>query len=969
MKKKLLISFLTGQLFLTCSYGQIKRIGTPDIINFERDEYKAAARNWAITQDLEGIIYFANDDGILSYDGDTWKVYKINKYSVGKGLHTDPMGRIFAGSYDGFGYLEQDEFGNMDYHSLLDSLPRNHRDFSGHWRGFTNKYGMFFQSLSLFFYDYNGFELLSTDRNFKFSAYINDRLFVQDENKRLFELKGNKLYQVPGSDIFRESKEIWAMFPIGDSIIIGTQKSGLYLYDGFKFSEFKCEANAPLIRHQIFNGIEIGNGFYSIGTKDGIYIINKKGQIIQHINKDSGLNSNGVLSQFLDSEGLLWLGLDNGISLIKINSPYTYLGEGMGVEGAGNSAAILDDKIYLGTSQNLYVSGWDNGKTSEIFKEIPEGSGPVWTLQRFNDQLLCGYNLGTLLINKNGMKKISDLPGTWKFLRLKHHPQYIIAGNYHGLSLYRIRSNSIEFVSAISGLEESCRVFEEDDKGDIWMTHNYKGAFHIKLNNALDSIVQLKFYDDKSGFPNHFDIYVNKLGDRLLFCTENKIYRYNSKNDNFEPDTEMNTLFHNLPAIRSVKKLDNGNIWFASNQIPYVLQLQNDSSYKLIDFRKRRFVHKLVNNFEYFNHIDEKNVLFGVNEGFVHYNTNDTSQFSQEIQCYLRHLILSQANDTVAIFGTNEKGDHIVKKVSFPFNQNSFRIEFISPSFPSSGRVLYQFMLDNFDKSWSKWQDMTQKEYTNIPSGHYTFRVKAMNEFGTTSNICTLNIEIQPPWYRSLVAYIIYILVLLGAVYGLIRYIMRYLEKEKLRMKLKHNQVIQEKEEELSREMLIAQQKIIELKNEKLEYEISMKKSEEELKNKELASIALQITHKNETLGRIKIRLEEIIDRVNEENRKELNTVIKTIEKDLLFDDDWDRFKMHFEDVHSGFFKRLKAHNNLLTPKDLRMCAYLRMNLSTKEISQLYNISIRGVEMARYRLRQKLDIPTETNLFEFLINI
>ncbi|RYY44098.1 MAG: transcriptional regulator, partial [Chitinophagaceae bacterium] len=95
----------------------------------------------------------------------------------------------------------------------------------------------------------------------------------------------------------------------------------------------------------------------------------------------------------------------------------------------------------------------------------------------------------------------------------------------------------------------------------------------------------------------------------------------------------------------------------------------------------------------------------------------------------------------------------------------------------------------------------------------------------------------------------------------------------------------------------------------------------------------------------------------------------RTLSDDDNMDKEWESFTRHFDKVHSDFIIGLKDKHPTVTGNEVKLCAYLRMNLSTKEIAQLMNISVRGVEISRYRLRKKLLIPSEMNLFDYLITI
>src|SRR5205085_4161530 len=135
-------------------------------------------------------------------------------------------------------------------------------------------------------------------------------------------------------------------------------------------------------------------------------------------------------------------------------------------------------------------------------------------------------------------------------------------------------------------------------------------------------------------------------------------------------------------------------------------------------------------------------------------------------------------------------------------------------------------------------------------------------------------------------------------------------------------------------------------------------------KNKELAGATMNLVQKGELMGKIKDELMRLLKNLgNDESTRNFKKVIKMMTEDEKFEQDWEHFSLHFDRVHGDFLTALKNKFPNITPSELKLCAYLRMNLSTKEIAQLMNISVRGVEVSRYRLRKKLQIPSEVNLF------
>lgn len=142
-----------------------------------------------------------------------------------------------------------------------------------------------------------------------------------------------------------------------------------------------------------------------------------------------------------------------------------------------------------------------------------------------------------------------------------------------------------------------------------------------------------------------------------------------------------------------------------------------------------------------------------------------------------------------------------------------------------------------------------------------------------------------------------------------------------------------------------------------------------DIKNRQLASFAMHVVQKNEVLLQIKEDINKLIDGVNSDSKQKLNELINKIKANIQLESNWQDFKLHFENVHPGFFHRLNEKFSNLTPKDQKLCAYLRMNFSTKEIAQLLSITSGSAEISRIRLRKKLNLPKETNLVIFITGI
>ncbi len=289
------------------------------------------------------------------------------------------------------------------------------------------------------------------------------------------------------------------------------------------------------------------------------------------------------------------------------------------------------------------------------------------------------------------------------------------------------------------------------------------------------------------------------------------------------------------------------------------------------------------------------------------------------------------------------------------YSSNSFHFRYASVLHKNQANLEYSYMLEGFDQGWSTFSGKTEKDYTNLPAGDYVFKVKARNNFGEESEASLYRFTILPPWYQTSLAYFVYASLLLSMLWVFYRK-----QKQKFQLQQAEFQKEQDRLRYLHQlEMDKSEKEIVKLKNEKLKAEI-------DAKNSELASTLLHLVHKNELLTKIKNDLNKL-DNANgpEEKLHDMKRIIRQLTSEEKADEGWEQFSLYFDKVHANFLEDLKEEYPNITTNDLKLSAYLKLGLSTKEIAEFMKISPRGVEIGRYRLRKKLKIPTEVSLFNF----
>jgi len=971
MRKRAILFLFIFVQFLTFGYSQIKNIGVPFIRNYPKREYKAGTQNWGIAQDQKGFMYFANNEGLLVFDGVAWQLYKMPNSSITRSVLISEKGNIFVGAYNELGKMEYGSNGKLEYKSLKKYIPTEFQNFDDIWNinSFNGK--IVFQSyFNAFIFDNDSsLKVINAPVRFQNSYKVKEKLYFNDIENGLYELIGSTLVELPGCQSLK-GEEISTILPFseGDELLICTLNKGIYTYNGRQLIEWKVPVNEILRNNQIFSATLIQNSNYAFGTiHDGVIISDQQGVIVQMINKKKGLQNNTVLKVFTDRSGDLWLGLDNGIDYININSPITFLKQSEEI-GAGYTSIVYHGKLYLGTNQGLFVKEWDGGYQNSSLRLIPNTSGQVWSLGVYDGILICGHNQGTFIIDGDHAKEICNIPGGWKYHILKRFPGYLIGGTYSGLIFFRKENGTWKYVSRIKGFSESFRIFEEDNEGTLWMSHGFKGIYSITFGASLDNIKSFRYYTVKNGLPTNYNLNVFKIKGKIVFASIDGLYNYNVKDNRFEKSTYFNQLLNPVIDFTYLKEDEKGNIWYIAwyhaTHRAGVFRMQEDGTFKHISAPFVLLSGKFISGFESIYPYSGDHLFVGYEDGFAHYSPTAHFSYYPEFSAFITRAVALNLDSTF-YYGNSIRFVKGVTtpKFSFKYAKNAFKFYYASPLYDNPGNVEYSFKLSGLNNDWSGWSNSASVEFAHLPEGNYEFSVKARNSLGVESKSDELAFTVTPPWYRSGWAIAGYILLVIVIALSILWLIVRRIEISKRKERLKHLKAYRQKENDYIKQAALAEKKIIKLKNEKLKNEMIHR-------DKELANQTMDLIHKNKFLAKIKEDLEKIKGASSDEMLKtKISSLIGKISKDVDHDKQWEVFETAFDEVHEDFLNRLKSKFPNLTPKELRLCAYLRMNISTKEIAPLMNISIRGVEICRYRVRKKLNIDRDTNLTSLLIDL
>ncbi|TCD02447.1 triple tyrosine motif-containing protein [Pedobacter psychroterrae] len=942
-----------------CKAQEIKSIGVPYVQNYAKSVYMAGNQNWSVAKGKDAVMYFGNAQGLLTYDGKYWEQYQMPNKQIVRAVAADDQGRIYTGGFGEFGYWAYKNR-RLTYTSLTILVPKKYIPKDEIWKIYVDGGKVIFQSFSsIYIHENNKIRVVTGPSAYLFMHQIGKRFYIEVLGKGLFELVSGKLVPLKNTGTVQPSGILSVLPYKNGSLLIGTSKNGLYVYNGENYTPFSTAANNFLSTYQLNNGVRILDKYYAYGTiLNGLIIIDENGAIIQRINKSSGLQNNTVLSMYADDAQNLWIGLDNGIDRIELNAPLYFYFDKTGQFGTVYSSLIYQGNIYLGTNQGLFYSAWTPGNSSSFdFKLIPNSQGQVWELSEIDGQLICGHNEGTFSIEGNRLIPISAIQGAWTTKKLHSKPEYLIQGSYTGLVVFKKdAAGAWRFLHRISGFGEPSRYVEQDVKGDIWVSHAYKGLYKLSLSEDLKKVTSVKNYTEKNGLPSDYNINISTVENRLIFSTAKGFMLYDDISDRFTPYTTLNAALAGFATSNKIIPAGPRKYWFINNGKMGLVTLGDAGKISIDSNRFSVLDGRMVQYYENISRISKDIYLVSVDDGFVIYDaTNAPDKHSLK----LPSVLIRQIEDVTDTYRLISEIGNSGSKIEIPYARNNIRISYTLPWYRQT-KIQFQYFLEGYSKQWSDWSPASQKDFTNLSQGNYVFKVRAKINEEAVGKETEFSFRVLPPFYASAWAILLYIiLAAILLITGKLLY-ERKLRKDKQAIT---SRMQDEKEEFIKKEAEATEKQIVKLQTERLQAELAGK-------NRELANSAMSLVYKNELLQ----KLSQEMLKLKDSNGKllgedQLRKIQKVIDEGMNDERDWNLFESSFNEAHESFFKKLKANHPDLVPNDLKLCAYLHMNMSSKEMASLLNISLRGVEIRRYRLRKKLDVPHDKNLVEFLMEL
>lgn len=885
---------------------------------------------------------------MMVFDGVRWKLYPVPSRTIIRSVSVADNKRIYVGSFEEFGYWQADASQELKYHSLIPLL----KGFTFHnheiWKIVQVKNKVYFQGFfSLFVYDQKTVKSIQLPESIVFLLKANNRLFAQAIQGTLYELINDTFVKIENSNILFGT-EVKTILPYRNgSFLIGTASKGVFLFDGKTIAPWNVPANPLLKEYQINNGILFGGKIVFGTIVKGVLILDSAGNVLNHLHGGNDLQNNTVLSLCNDNDQSIWVGLDNGIDNISFSKPVDlYPGRNEAL-GAVYTAALSGNILYVGTNRGIFTYK-KVGNRFDFIGYLQNSQGQVWQLKMIDGTLFCGHD-GTSIIEKKSLQRISDVNGGYSLVKIMHKGiEYLIQSTYSSLVIYKKASGKWVFSHQVKGFIEPARFIATDHLGNIWVGHLMKGLYRLRLSESMDSVAETQVFNQKNGLPSDANIRVFKVEDRVVFSNGEKLFTWDDLKQKIIPFDDLNSKLDGFQAATSISPVGNNQYWFTTKTEAALINIKGNVPVILYRIILDQYNLTLVDSYENIVPLNENLHLICLDNGFAIFDKSYLSSLVPDHSTLIiRDLYCWDAG------GTRHSLPNTGKSIKLSHSNNNLAISFASLRNPCS-RKLFQFMLQGIDGGWGKWSEVAEAKYTRLPRGKYTFKVRTLTSNGSVTEAVSLQFIVRPAWFASNLAAMLYVLFAIGGIL-----VSQYFYRKRIIKHHEHLRLAADEKSETDKRQ--AEQEIVKLHNEKLQTEISHK-------NMQLADSTMAMMKKNEVLIEIKSELEKQKEELGTRYpARYLQRLTTLIDKNISNDNDWEIFESLFDQAHENFFKRIKQSFPDLTQSDLKLCAYLKLNLSSKEIAPLLNISIRGVEIRRYRLRKRLALASDDNLVAFIM--
>ena len=913
MKTSILKLFLIGLL----SFQLYPQELLPFVENYNKSNYQGDNQIWNLVQGEDKAMYFANNHYLLRYDGVKWEKYMLPNKTIIRSIMVDGD-KIYSGSYKEFGFWVR-KGGKMMYTSISSrTTVFDEKENEEIWKIFKLDGKIYFQSFNgIFLFDGKIIKKTPFPFLISYCFVIDNQLLIASVNKGVYKINNSKIEKVKGWSIL-ENNVIHSIDKHENKTYVFTQKKGVYVEENGVLFSWKNPLNDVLKSSNINVAQFIKNNKLVIGTATkGVFIYDLNNNSYKNINRNNVLINNSILSISQDKENDIWLGLDNGIAHVEVNSPISIFYDNSGILGSVYAVASTEKGYLMASNHGIFEY------EKKHLSLIPDTQGQAWNINTINNKYVIGHQEGTFVYENGLFSKLNTINGGWNLIKSNINNSYLQA-TYSGVVIYN-DENDLSQKIVVKGLLKPIKYVAQNRKNELWAADNYRGLYRILYNDKFET-TKVENVTQRCKITNDFAVKIFEFRKEVLFLIQNSWYTFNPIINQLEKNDLFNSNFKNVSDIVAI---DENHFMVLQEGLLYQIDA-SDNKFIWNYIQEKYYKGKIINdNLKVFNNSD--NYLLNLDDGFI--------------SIYSKHKDAQRANIKIEAYSN---GNIVPEKSKISYN-SELRINIVSGIFGASKPNLF-YKIVGFPEFISIKEGLIT--LNNLTSGSHEISVFHYDGL-QYSKISNFEFVVAKPWYFSFWMILLYLMII-----GVISYL--YYKWNKMR----YTQKLALREEELKHQKKILE---IELKAENelnsKEYEKHILELEIKSKSSEVVGKSLSIAKQSEMIENI----QEILDHETDFNKMK-SEIKKTIKINALNKHEWETFEENLNQIHNQFSLNLFKKYPNLTSKDIKLCMYLKMNLSSKEIAPMMNISFRSIEIQRYRLRKKLNLSKEENLSKFLLS-
>lgn len=810
---------LLGAIALPCvAQPTAPEAGLPFVQTFAPRTYQAETQNWVAVQDARGLVYIGNNDGVLEYDGVTWRLIPVSNHSTVRALAIVPSGgdsgRIYVGAKGELGYLAADAQGRLRYNSLLPHLPRgdNLRRVD---QILIQSNGNVLFVLRDMLVHWDGRRASITNGAFGMGFTHAGNTYIVQQGEGLAELTAGKLVSVAGTGLLADA-QLQAYIPLPDgTTILATRNQGLLRFDGRTLTPIAQHLNPFLKANRLFSAVGLPNGLLALGTLGaGVWIVDQQGRPQQVLDRSTGLPDANILCLFVDQEQALWVGTNNGISRLFPGASLTYFNQAQGLFGGVTAAARFRGDVYAGTAQGLFRLRTQASAASLLnltgahigrFDRLTGFQQDVWSLLATPDGLIVGAGSGTYVLDQpNAAPRKLFGAITYNLLLSRHSPGTVYCATTEGLDVLQLQNGRYQYLGRVQGYQAELRSLYEDNMGVLWIGTSFDGiAYRPAAAPSLDPILQR--LSRSHGLPNESNCNVFGIRGQVVVATRAGVWVPQRIGDTLRlvPDPRFaNVLGPRPPYVLNLRELPDNSLLvnLYPSRRTLTLQPAADGKYQP-GLRQIAPLQQL--DLTSFQPDGDSLLWIAASEALVRLELDSSPRDTSAFRAIVRQVV---RGDSI-IFGGAIPAGGLNQTPVLAYNGPALRFELGHSGFDPSGSVQYQYRLEGYDDTWSDWKPEPVATYTTLPAGTYQLWVRVRDGSGNVSAPDVYRFQMDQAWYLRWWMLALYGLLLLGLMAIIIWWRNRRLETEKHRLE----QLVSERTRELAQQKQAVEQANLEL--------------------------------------------------------------------------------------------------------------------------------------------------------------